>query len=80
LTVIVDEPPVLTDAGLKLTVEPAGWPLALNEIVCAAPASTAVPIVDVPFAPCATDRLLGDAVNAKSDGGAAVTVRLMLAV
>jgi hypothetical protein len=79
LTVIVDEPPVLTDVGLKLTVAPAGWPLALNEIVCAAPVSTAVPIVDVPFAPCATEMLLGDAVSAKSDGGAAVTVRLTVA-
>ena len=36
--------------------------------------STAVPIVDVPLVPCAIVRLVGDAVIAKSDGGAAVTV------
>jgi hypothetical protein len=30
---MVDEPPADTDAGLKLTVAPAGWPLALNVTV-----------------------------------------------
>jgi hypothetical protein len=65
---------VLTEAGLKVAVVPAGTPPALNEIVCTEPLSTAVPIVDVPLAPCAIETLLGDAVSAKSDAGAAVTV------
>jgi len=72
--VIVEEPPAVTDDGLKLTAVPGGWPLALKDTFCAVPVSTAVPIVDVPFAPCAIVTLLGDAVIAKSDGGAAVTV------
>jgi hypothetical protein len=73
-TVIVDEPPADTDDGLKLTVVPAGWPLALNETVCAAPLVTAVPIVDVPLAPCATLRLAGLALIEKSSAGGGVTV------
>jgi hypothetical protein len=30
VTVIVDEPPAVTDVGLKLTVVPDGCPLALR--------------------------------------------------
>jgi len=67
-TVIVDEPPAVTDAGLKLTVTPAGWPDALNATDCAAPLVTAVLIVDVPLPPCPTDRLFGFALIEKSDG------------
>jgi hypothetical protein len=33
VTVIVDEPEVVTDAGLKLALAPAGNPLALNVTV-----------------------------------------------
>jgi hypothetical protein len=73
-TVIVDAPPAVTDAGLKLTVVPAGWPLALKVTVGAGPVMTAVPIVDVPLPPCWMLRLVGLAVIEKSDGGAAVTV------
>ena len=35
---------------------------------------TAVLIVDVPFAPCATERLVGFAAIEKSFGGSTVTV------
>ena len=66
----------MTDVGLKPTVVPPGCPLAPKLTVWAEPLRTAVPTVDVPLAPCATVRLLGLAVIAKSDGGAAVTVRL----
>jgi hypothetical protein len=76
LTVIVDELPAVTEAGLKLTVVPAGAPLELNATVCADPLVTAVPIVDVPFAPWTMVRLLGLADIEKSGGGGAVTVRL----
>jgi len=58
----------VTELGLKLTVVPAGWPLALRLTVCAEPLVTAVLIVDVPLAPCATLRLLGLALIEKSDG------------
>jgi hypothetical protein len=67
-TLIVEELPEETDAGLKLTVVPAGWPLAENATVCAAPLVTVVPIVDVPLLPCATLRLDGLALIEKSDG------------
>ena len=76
MTVIVEEPPAVTDDGLKLTVVPAGWPLALNATDCAEPLVTAVEIVEVPLPPCATLKLLGLELIEKSDGGAAVTVRL----
>src|SRR5437773_1411561 len=77
---MVEEPPAVTEPGLKLMVVPEGWPLALRLTVCAEPLSTAVPIVDVPLAPCWMLRLLGVAVIAKSDGGAAVTVRATVVV
>ena len=67
-TVIVDEFPEATEAGLKLTVVPAGWPLALRATVCEPPLVIAVPIVDVPLAPCAALRLVGVALIEKSAG------------
>ena len=78
LTVIVDDPPAVTDDGLKLTVTPVGRPLALSATVCAEPPVTAVKIVDVPPDPCATLRLLGFVVSEKSDGAA--TLRLTVVV
>ena len=68
VAVIVEEPPAVTDAGLNVTVTPLGCPLALRLTDCAAPLVTAVEIVDVPLAPCATLRLLGFALIEKSDG------------
>ncbi len=73
-TVIVDAPPAVTDAGLKLTVTPAGCPDALSATDCADPLVTAVLIVELSFAPCATDRLVGLALIEKSDAAAVVTV------
>jgi len=52
-------PPVVTDAGLKLTDTPAGCPLALRFTVCVEPVTTAVLIVAVALPPCAIVRLLG---------------------
>ena len=71
LRVMVEEPPAVTEAGLKLTVVPAGWPLALRLTVCAEPLVTAVLIVEVPLPPCATLRLPGLAPIEKSEGAAA---------
>jgi len=72
--VIVDEPPAVTEAGLKLTVVPAGWPLALRLTVCAEPPVSAVEIVEEPPPPWATLRLLGLAAIEKSDVPDGVTV------
>ena len=68
MTVRVDEPPAVTEVGLKPTVVPAGWPLALRPTVWADPLVTAVLIVEVPLAPWATFRLFGPAAIEKSDG------------
>src|SRR5207248_1860998 len=51
LTVIVDDPPAVTDDRLKLAVAPVGSPLALSATDCAEPLVTVVEIVDVPLAP-----------------------------
>jgi hypothetical protein len=51
LTVIVDEPPALTELGLNVTVTPVGWPLALSATACAVPLVTAVEIDDAPLDP-----------------------------
>src|SRR5947209_1935606 len=72
---MMEEPPAVTEAGLKLTVVPAGCPPALRFTVCADPLVTAVPIVAVPLAPWTTVRLLGLALIEKSSGGGVVTVR-----
>ncbi len=68
LTVIVDELPEVTEAGLKLTVVPAGCPVAVSATDCAAPVVTAVEIVDVALPACAALTAAGLAVIEKSDG------------
>ena len=68
-TVIVDEPPAVTDDGLKLTVVPGGWPEAVRSMLSAVPAVTVVEIVDVPDWPWSTVRLLGLAAIEKSFAG-----------
>ena len=80
LTVIVEEPPAVTDTGAKLTVVPVGWPLALRLTVCAEPLVTAVEIVELPLLPCTMLKLLGLAAMEKSDVGALVTVRATVVV
>src|SRR5260370_429674 len=75
LTVIVDEFPAVTDAGMRLTVVPVGWPLALRLTVCAAPLVSAVEIVELPLPPCGALRLFGLAPIEKSEEAAATTVR-----
>jgi len=76
LSVNVDDPPAVTDVGLRLAVAPEGTPDTLSETDCAEPLVTAVEIVEVPFAPCARLSELGLALIEKSFAGAeAVTVR-----
>jgi hypothetical protein len=75
LIVSVDDPPVVTELGLKLAVAPEGSPLALSDTDCADPLVTAVEIVDVADAPCVTDTLDGLAEIEKSlDTAAGVTL------
>jgi len=74
-TVSVELPPAVTEVGLTVAVAPAGVPLTVRLIVSAVPLVRAVEIVDVPLAPCATERLAGLALIEKSfGGGGAVTV------
>src|SRR5439155_1467114 len=68
----VDLPPAGTDAGLRVAVAPAGVPSAVRFTVSAEPLVTAVEIVDVPFAPCARERLAGLALIEKSFATGAV--------
>jgi hypothetical protein len=68
LIVIVDEPPAVTDDGLKLAVAPVGSPVALSATDCAEPLVTAVEIVEVPLEPWPTLTLEGFALIEKSDG------------
>jgi hypothetical protein len=77
LTVIVDEPPPVSDEGLNPTVVPAGWPLAVSVTVWAEPEVTVVAMAELPAAPGATVTLPGEAPSEKSETGAGVTVRLM---
>src|SRR5205085_10135261 len=68
VTVIVEELPEATEPGLKLTVVPAGCPLADSATVWDAPPVTVVPIVDVPLLPSAMLRLDGLAPIDDVDG------------
>ncbi len=54
------EPGVGIDAGLKLTVTPAGWPLADNPIAASKPPEMVVVIVDCPLLPCTTETEEGE--------------------
>ena len=71
--VSVELPPVVTEVGLSVAVVSAGAPLAARLIVSAVPVTRLVEMVEVPLAPCCTERLAGFELIAKSFG-AAVTV------
>jgi len=66
LTVSVEPPPTVMNAGLKETVGPSGLTLALTYTVPALPAVRAVEIVLVPLDPCWILRVLGVALMEKS--------------
>ena len=51
VTLEVPEPGAAMEVGLKLTVTPAGWPLAVKATDELKPPETAVVIVDVPLLP-----------------------------
>jgi hypothetical protein len=76
----VPEPGAAMDVGLKLTVTPVGWPLAVNAIAELKPPETAVVIVDVPLLPCTTETEVGEAEMVKAGVGVEVTVSETLVV
>src|SRR5271154_3995353 len=67
-SVSVDEPDpgAAMFAGLKLTVTPVGWPLAVKAIAESNPPEMLVVIVDVPLLPCITETDAGDALMANA--------------
>ena len=66
--------------GLKLAVTPEGRPEAESEIAELNPPDAVVEIVLLPLLPWATDRLLGEALKAKSGVAVAVTVKAIVVV
>lgn len=62
------------DAGLKLTVTPLGWPLAVSAIAESNPPETVVVIPEVPLLPAVTETDVGDAESVNAGVAAAVTV------
>ena len=72
------EPGAAMEVGLKLTVTPAGWPVAVKAMAELNPPETAVVIVDVPLLPWTTDTEPGAAEMVKSgllDVGAKALIR-----
>ncbi len=66
LIVELPDPGAAIVAGVKLTVTPAGCPLAVKAIAELNPPVAAVVIVDAPLAPCTTETEPGDAEIVKS--------------
>jgi len=62
----VEDPPAVTEVGLRLAVGPGGETLALRLTVPAVPLVTAVLMVDVPLLPWTIERLDGLALIEKS--------------
>lgn len=80
VTVELPLPGAPIDAGLKLAVTPAGRPEAESEIAELKPPLTVVEIVLEPELPCATDKLVGEALTVKAGVAAAFTVRATVVV
>jgi hypothetical protein len=70
----VPEPGAAMDVGLKLTVTPVGWPVAVKAIAEEKPPETAVVIVDVPLLPSTTETDVGEAEMVKLGLATVVTV------
>ena len=66
LIVSVELPPVVTEVGFRLALAPLGGPLTLRLTVCAAPAVTAVLMVEVAEVPATRLSELGLAEIDKS--------------
>jgi hypothetical protein len=68
------------DAGVKLTVTPAGWPVADKATAELKPPEMATPIVEVPLLPRPTVTEAGDPEMVKSGVAAGVTVNVTVVV
>src|SRR5919205_3326877 len=77
--VIVDDPPEVTEVGLKLTETPAGAPVAERATVCALPEVVAVTTVAVVMEPAPTVPEAGLSATEKSLAGAVPVVRVQAA-
>ena len=75
----VPDPGSPIDVGLIVAVTPAGMPLALSAMAELKPPESAVLIVELPLAPCATETDVGEALSVKPGTGVAVTVSVMVA-
>ena len=69
------EPGAAIDVGLNAAVTPVGSPVAESDTAELKPPDTVVEIVLVPLLPAATERLVGDALTAKSGVAVADTVK-----
>jgi hypothetical protein len=65
LIVIVEVPAPVIEVGLKVTVTPVGWPVAVKEIAESKPSVTVLVMVEVPLFPCATVTEEGEAERLK---------------
>jgi len=63
--VMVEVPAPVIEVGLKLTVTPAGWPVADKEMVESKPPVTVLVIVEVPNLPRTTETEAGEAERLK---------------
>ena len=61
----VPEPGAGIVEGVKVTVTPVGWPVAVKAPAPLNPPDTVLVIVDDPFPPCATDTEEGEADKLK---------------
>jgi len=68
-------PGAAIDVGAKVAVTPAGRPDAESATAELNPPLTVVEMVELPEVPCTTERLVGEALTAKSGVAAAVMVR-----
>ena len=75
---MVEVPAPVIEVGLKPTVTPVGWPLALKEITPLNPPVTVLVTVDVPWLPCATETEAGEADRLKSEGPVTVKVTVVV--
>lgn len=80
VAVDVPEPGAAMDAGLKLTVTPVGWPLAVKATAESKPPETAVVIVEVPLLPRTTETDVGEVEIVKLGLAGTVTVNETLVV
>ena len=62
---MVEVPAPVIEVGLKLTVTPDGWPVAVKEMTPLKPPVTVLVMVDVPAWPCATETEDGEADKLK---------------